>query len=170
MLHAVGKQNKRHSLLEGIYRLNRHADKRCYYLQFTDGDQDRLIWCAKVQNRYEEAGRSRLDTDCVTRLPVLPPPFLQHLLPSREMPSFPSYRDSRAWQAASSLAAPALVLPSKLTSAQKSQVPVYPRKNFWLVVATNEIFFFFFNSILQTLFQCTFDSCFSALASWSGGL
>lgn len=31
-------------------------------------------------------------------------------------------------------------------------------------------FFFIFYSILQTLFQCTFDSCFSALASWSGGL
>lgn len=33
----------RDSLLEGIYNLNRHADKRCYYLHFTDGDQDTLI-------------------------------------------------------------------------------------------------------------------------------
>ena len=47
VLHSVGKQSKRRSLLEGIYNLNRHADKRCYYLHFTDGDQDTLIWCAK---------------------------------------------------------------------------------------------------------------------------
>lgn len=43
------------------------------------------------------------------------------------------------------------------------------RKNFWLIVATSYGFCFFFDSVLQTLFQCTFDSCFSALALWSGG-
>lgn len=61
-LHTVGKQNKRRSLLEGIYNLNRHADKRCYYLHFTDGDQDTLlIWCAKGQTdtRGGREGASR---------------------------------------------------------------------------------------------------------------
>lgn len=56
VLHTVGKQNKRQSLLEGIYSINRHADKRCYYLQFTEGDQDRLIWCSKGHSRCEKTG------------------------------------------------------------------------------------------------------------------
>lgn len=47
VLYAVGKQSKKQSLLKDIYCLNRQADKRCYYLHFTHGDQDAWIWCAR---------------------------------------------------------------------------------------------------------------------------
>lgn len=138
--------NKRRSLLEGIYNLNRHADKRCYYLHFTDGDQDTLIWCAKgfTQKWGGREGASQAPKlGYQVALTVTTFPHCTHCQPRAA--GFPSaHRRGSTWQAASCRAAPPRVLPPRLISAQRRQVPVYPgsicywlapQKMFWIRLA-----------------------------------
>lgn len=126
-LHTVGKQRKRRSLLDGVYNLNSQADKRCYYLHFPDGDQDTPIWCAKGHRRTWR-GQGGSEPSAEAGLPGCPPrDHSSSLLPlqSQQPSGFPPFPDRRTWQAASSRAAPAPVLPSELISAKRCRVRLY---------------------------------------------
>lgn len=153
---TVGKQSKRRSLSEGIYNLNRHADKRCYYLHFTDGDEDTLIWCAKGY-RQTWGGREgvsqalKLGYQAALTLTTLPP--CASIKPDSRRVSLPSQAGGTMTNSfLSSCSSPAVALMVDFCRAVPDSC--LPRKYLLPVGSAKEIFqFSLADAVLMHIWQ-----------------